>query len=149
MVVNITRSDSLSDAALHLLETKQTSQRGTAKRVRAEAADLFTESARLRPFGDISAYVALHRVGSIHARDGRSREAERAFVQSAIRALEACQVYEAALAFTHASEVARSDRGADDRLIDYTRRALRMTESMRMTDDQRRDIRRRLEGRDE
>lgn len=144
VAADLDRSKELFDEATRLLEKGQGSRAGPAKRARAKAAKLYVESARLRTTGDVEAYVALERAARIHARDGRARRAERTFARAAIRAFEAGRVYEAALAFTNALEVARGDAGAGDRLDSYFRQAERLGESPLLSADQRRDVRRRL-----
>lgn len=109
----------------------------------SRAAELYVESANLRPYGDMKAYAALDRAGKLFSHSGKMRDAHRAFAAAGLRALETDRVYEAALAFASAAETSQLD-ARDLRLgPNYLRMVHRLSESPALTPDQRKLIRQR------
>lgn len=107
------------------------------------AARLYVESASLRPYGDMKAYLALDRAGKLYSHSGRMRDAHRAFASAGVRALETGRIYEAAMAFANAAETSQSDTRDIPLGPDYLRMVHRLVESPSLTADQRSIIRER------
>lgn len=110
----------------------------------ARAANLYVESASLRPYGDIKAYLALDRAGKLFSHSGKVRDAHEAFATAGMRALETGHVYEAAMAFANAADI--SQQNARDVRFgpDYLETVYRLIEHPSLTADQKKMIGQRL-----
>lgn len=137
LVTDLERSERLFQEALRL-EADRTDL--------TKAARLYVQSAELRPYGDVQAYVALDRAGKLFFHEDRVILGRKAFAHAAVRALETGHVYEAARAFANAAEIGLRESGsrARDRVLDYHRIALRLSESPLLTEEQRQQIHERL-----
>lgn len=136
LVIDVDRSDKMYRQAFRMETDNQNWKK---------AADQYVESARLRPYGDLKAYVALNRAGQIYSHlGGNARAAHRAFAAAGIRAMETGQVYEAAMAFANAAELSQQDRRDVRYGLDYARMAHRLSEAPSLTKEQGKRIRNRL-----
>lgn len=135
LVIDVDRSDVLHQEAFRM-EADNRNWNEVAKR--------YVESAQLRPYGDLQAYVALNRAGKMFSHADKTRDAYRAFANAGIRALETGHVYEAAMAYANAAEIAQKDRRSAHRVVDYAHTAHRLSEAPALTDDQRKQIQERL-----
>lgn len=135
LVIDVDRSDRMYREAFRLEADNRNWTR---------AAERYVESARLRPYGDLKAYVALNRAGIIFVHTGDERAARRAFAAAGVRALETGQVYEAAMAFASAAELAGQDRRDGRLVLDYARMAHRLSEAPSLSEEQRQRIRDRM-----
>lgn len=135
LVIDVDRSDRMYREAFRMETNNQNWEK---------AADRYVESARLRPYGDLKAYVALNRAGQVYSHLGNERAARRAFAAAGVRALETGQVYEAAMAFANAAELAGQDRRDGRYVLNYLRMAHRLSEAPSLTEEQRTQIRNRL-----
>lgn len=135
LVIDVDRSDRMFDQAFRMAADNRNWN---------EAAERYVESARLRPYGDLKAYVALSRAGQIYDHLDKKRAARRAFAAAAVRALETGQVYEAAMAFANAADLAQQDRRDARLVLDYARMAYRLSEAPALSDEQRKRLRHRM-----
>lgn len=135
LVIDVDRSDVMHQEAFQMEADNQNLNR---------AAKRYVESAQLRPYGDLKAYIALNRAGQMFSHAGKTRDARRAFANAGIRALETGHVYEAAMAYANAAELAQKDRRDRQRVLDYANTAYRLSEAPALTDHQRKQIQNRL-----
>lgn len=135
LVIDVDRSDRMFRQAFRLSANNQNWKK---------AADQYVQSAQLRPYGDLKAYVALNRAGQIYSHLDNARAARRAFAAAGVRAMETAQVYEAAMAFADAAELSQQDRRDVRYGLDYARMAHRLSETRLLTEEQRKRIRNRL-----
>lgn len=135
LVIDVDRSDVMHQEAFQMEADNQNWN---------EAAERYVESAQLRPYGDLQAYVALNRAGKMFSHAGKTRDARRAFADAGVRALETGDVYQAAMAYATAAELAQKDRRDGQLVLDYARTAYRLGEAPALTDDQREQIHNRL-----
>lgn len=135
LVIDLDRSEQLFEEASGL---------GDASDNLVKAADRYVQSARLRPYGDEKAYVALNRAGQMFSHAGRTGQARRAFAEAGVRAMETGQVFEAAMAYANAAELSQRDRDSDRMVLDFVRIAHRLSESPGLTDEQRLQVHNRL-----
>lgn len=136
LVIDVDRAETLFQEAFRLSADNQNWNK---------AAEKYVESARLRPYGDLQAYVALNRAGQIFSHLGKEVAARRAFAAAGVRALETGQIYEAAVAYANAAELAQQDRRNNNRRAsNYLVIAHRLSEAPMLSDEQRKRVHRRL-----
>lgn len=113
----------------------------------SRAAHLYGESAELRSYGDVQAYVDYERAGQLYFARNQPENARQMYEKAGDRALEAGKVYEAARAYAGAAELVAHhgaqplDEGVALRHFEMARR---LSESPLLTETQRRDIQSRV-----
>lgn len=136
LVIDVDRAETMFQEAFRLSADNQNWN---------EAAGRYVESARLRPYGDLQAYMALNRAGQIFSHLGKEVTARRAFAAAGIRALETGLIYEAAVAYANAAELAQQDRRDNNRRAsNYPVIAHRLSEAPVLSDEQRKKVQGRL-----
>lgn len=137
LVIDVDRAEALFQEAFRLSADNQNWN---------EAAEKYVESARLRPYGDLQAFVALNRAGQIFSHLGKEVAARRAFAAAGVRALETGMIYEAAMAYANAAELAQQDQRDNDRRwsSNFLVIAHRLSEAPVLSDVQRNKVRQRL-----